>query len=100
RPDALVILDDNVVEQATLGLHDAGVHAGDHLQVYAHCNFPWPPPSAVPVHRIGYDVRQVLNVSLSLIDRQLAGEQTADLTRVAPHFEQTDAFVHEIPTIN
>ena len=68
RPDALLIGDDNLVEQTTLGLADA--HAQGEISILAHCNFPHPPRAAVPVKWLGFDARRVLAACLQSIDAQ------------------------------
>jgi DNA-binding transcriptional regulator YhcF (GntR family) len=72
-PDALVIADDNLVEYATAGIVDAGVRVPEDLEVVAHCNFPWPTPSALPVRRLGYDVREYLRHALASIGDRRCG---------------------------
>ena len=73
RPDALLITDDNLVEQATGGLLDAGVRAPKDVDVVVHCNFPWPTSSAVPVTRIGFDALHILKACIKSIDEQRLG---------------------------
>jgi DNA-binding LacI/PurR family transcriptional regulator len=75
RPDGLIITDDNMLEPVTDGLIDAGVRVPDDLEIVAHCNFPWPTPSALPVCRLGFDASQVLAACLRAVDRQLAGHK-------------------------
>ena len=74
RPDALVIADDNMLEHATAGLVAAGVRVPEDVEVVAHCNFPWPTSSVLPVKRLGFDSRQVLRRCIESIDRQRGGE--------------------------
>ena len=87
RPDALLIHDDNIVEHATAGLVAAGVRVPDDIEVVAHCNFPWPTPSAVPLVRLGFDVRQILRVSLEVLDRQRSGKRGKAAEMIATVFE-------------
>jgi DNA-binding LacI/PurR family transcriptional regulator len=87
RPDGLVISDDNLVEHATAGLIAAGVSVPGEADVVGHCNFPWPTPSVLPVKRLGYDARQVLQFCLQSIDRQRAGEKP-DRSVVPAIFEE------------
>lgn len=87
RPDSLLIADDNLVEFATTGLIDAGVRVPDDVEVVAHCNFPWPTPSVLPVKRLGYDVRECLRAAIAAIDAQRAGEPTAPVIRISARFE-------------
>ena len=88
RPDALLICDDSLVESATAGLLESGVWAPGELEVIGHCNFPYPTPSHVPLRRLGFDVREILRVSLDLIDRCRRKEQAPVVTEVAPVFEE------------
>ncbi len=74
RPNALIIANDNLVEAATAGLVDAGIHVPDDLLVIAHCNFPYPPPASTPVLRLGYDGRTILAACIDAIDAQRQGE--------------------------
>jgi hypothetical protein len=87
RPNALLITDDNLVEHATMGLLAAGVRVPEDLEVVCHCNFPWPTPSVLPVRRLGFDVREVLNRCISSIDCQRRGERPLMNVMVPAVFE-------------
>jgi DNA-binding LacI/PurR family transcriptional regulator/DNA-binding transcriptional regulator YhcF (GntR family) len=87
RPDALVVSDDNLVEYATAGLVAAGVHVPDDVEVVAHCNFPWPTPSVVPVQRLGFDAREVLQAAIKYIDAARRGESEPLEIRIPARFE-------------
>ena len=54
----------------------------------AHCNFPWPVPSAVPVKRIGYDAREVLEQCIRVIDMQRQGQTPPKQVLVEAVFEE------------
>jgi DNA-binding LacI/PurR family transcriptional regulator len=82
RPDGLLVADDNLVEQATTGLIDANARVPHDIAVVAHCNFPWPTPSAVPVSRLGYDARDVMQQCISIIDQQRRGAVPPVVTRI------------------
>jgi DNA-binding LacI/PurR family transcriptional regulator len=56
RPDGLIITDDNLVEHGLAGLVAAAVRVPDDVEVVAHCNFPWPAASVLPVKRLGFDI--------------------------------------------
>ena len=86
RPDALIISDDNLVEHATAGIVAAGIGVPGDCAIVAHCNFPWPTPSALPMRRLGYDAREVIRVALESIDRQRRGEPAGTLV-VPARFE-------------
>lgn len=87
RPDALVIADDNFVEHASAGLVAAGVRVGEDLDVVAHCNFPWPPPSVLPVKRLGFDIRRLISDSVDVLRRARAGRKVPQVTRIPAVFE-------------
>jgi DNA-binding LacI/PurR family transcriptional regulator len=87
RPDALLVSDDNLVEHATAGLIAAGVRVPDECEVVAHCNFPWPTPSVLPVRRLGYDARRLLEEGIAAIDRQRAGGASDEMVTVPAQFE-------------
>lgn len=87
RPDALIITDDNLVEFATAGLIAASVSVPNDLEVVAHCNFPWPTPSVVPVKRLGYEVPKVLQACLDSIDLQRRDAIPPAVTTIAAVFE-------------
>ena len=70
RPDGLVITDDNLLTPASEGLAAAGVPDRFPLEIVAHCNFPWPTASVVPVHRIGFDVTQIVASCINLVEVQ------------------------------
>ena len=65
------------VEYATAGFVKAGIQVPGEVEVVAHCNFPWPTPSALPLQRLGYDVRECLQIFMKMIDRQRSGEPFA-----------------------
>ena len=87
RPDGLIIGDDNLVEHATAGLIAAGVRVPEDIEVVAHCNFPWPTPSVVPVRRLGFDARAVLQSAMECLGRQRQGLPVNPLNMVPAVFE-------------
>jgi DNA-binding LacI/PurR family transcriptional regulator len=101
-PDALLISDDNLVEHATAGLIAAGAGVPEVCEVVAHCNFPWPTPSVLPVRRLGYDARQALRLAMAEIDRQRRGEPPSASIPIPALFEDevegaVDRAVHRPP---
>jgi DNA-binding LacI/PurR family transcriptional regulator len=80
RPDALLVEDDNFVEQALAGLAAAGMNVPDEVAVVGHANFPVAPTKVLPVRLLGYDVNLLLRTCVDLIDRQRAGEQVPGAT--------------------
>lgn len=87
RPDGLIISDDNLVEYAAAGLVAAGVRVPDDLEVVAHCNFPWPTPSVVPVRRLGFDAGEVLQSAINYIDAMRRGDSVPPETKIAARFD-------------
>lgn len=86
RPDALIISDDHLVEEAVAGLLAADVRVPSEVEVIAHCNYPFLPASVLPVTWLGFDLRRVLRICLDLIDRQRAGERVPPVTAVSAQF--------------
>jgi len=87
RPDGLIICDDNLVPAVTQALVKADIDVPAKLEVIAQTNFPYPTPAAVPVKRLGFDVRRLLDACLDRIYRMSRGEEVAKLTNFDPVFE-------------
>ncbi len=85
-PDGLIVTNDNLVESAAAGLMAAGVTVPDAMDVVAHCNFPRPAHSVLPVRHLGYDAREVLEVCLDLIERQRGGERVPSASFIEARF--------------
>ncbi len=83
RPDALMIMDDSLVESATNGIADAGLASPRDIHVVGFCNFPEPPPAAVPVKFIGMNVLTFLDTCLESLDRQRDGKKVRPLTVIS-----------------
>jgi len=88
RPDALIISNDNLLEHAAAGLVAAGTRVPDELAVIAHCNFPYPTPSVLPVRRLGFDARGVLESCIQSIGSQRSGDKVPDVTHIPAIFEE------------
>jgi DNA-binding LacI/PurR family transcriptional regulator len=88
RPDALLIEDDNFVEQALAGLKAAGLNVPDEVAVVGHANFPVAPAKVLPVRLLGYDVNLLLRTCVDLIDRQRAGGKVPGKTVVPMLWEE------------
>jgi DNA-binding LacI/PurR family transcriptional regulator len=82
RPDGLLILDDNLVEPACAGLGKAGIVIGEDLEVAAFCNFPLEEEPDPSLRRMGFDLRYVLDVCISLLKAQQEGRRTPPLTTI------------------
>jgi len=86
-PDALLILDDNLVESAQRGLLAAGIGAESPVEILAHCNWPTPPSRILPMKFIGYDAVQALRKSIGLIGQQRRTGGGAQSTLIPARFE-------------
>lgn len=86
-PDGLIIADDNLVEHAVGGLIEAGGLRPDAVRVIAHGNFPCPAPSVLPVRRLGFDARLVLDTCFALLQRRRNGREAPALIRIPARFE-------------
>lgn len=75
RPDGLILADDNFIPSATQGVLDAGVRAPRDLGVVALANFPVGIEAAVPVTRVGFDVKAILEMMADWIEMLRAGRQ-------------------------
>lgn len=87
RPDAIILATDHLVEEALGAIHESGVVIGRDLDVVAHCNWPWPVESPLPIARLGFHSHDFLNVSLDLISAIRSGEQPSPHTLVPALFE-------------
>jgi DNA-binding LacI/PurR family transcriptional regulator len=87
RPDGIFVVDDNLAEGTSRGLVDTGVRVPQDVKVVAHCNFPWPTPSALPIRRLGYDARQILGICVGILDRLREGKKVPPETLVDAIFE-------------
>ncbi|MCX7934526.1 MAG: GntR family transcriptional regulator [Planctomycetota bacterium] len=87
RPDGLIIAHDSLVEHAKAGLIAAGAAVPHDVEVVAHCNFPALGPAVLPIQRLGYDVRQVLRLSIDCIDKMRANQKPPAVVKVPAVFE-------------
>ncbi len=74
-PDGVIITDDNLVECFTRGMLEAGCSQSGHTRIIAHCNFPWPTHSLLPVIRLGMDTYQILATARTLTRQYQATSQ-------------------------
>ena len=66
--DTLIIADDTLIEHAQAGLVAAGVNVPEDLLLIEQCNWPWPVPSVLPSTRIGFDITELLDQCMKLLD--------------------------------
>lgn len=95
-PDGVVITDDNLVEAFTQGMADAGANVPREVHVVAHCNFPWPTRSVLPVTRLGIDTRAVLATALGLIEQFQVSPRAERITLDAVFEDEAGAGVSAV----
>lgn len=94
RMDGLIIADDNLLPQVSAGIVASGVPvvaSGEKakvgsLCVVAHTNFPYPTECQVPVTRLGFSVRTILDQCVRYVESQRRGEETPAMTLVPAQF--------------
>ncbi len=74
QPDAMVIFDDHLVNDASRGLVASGMQVPEQVHVVAHCNFPLQNENLLPIRRLGPDTRQMMASAIECIDRLRAHE--------------------------
>jgi DNA-binding LacI/PurR family transcriptional regulator len=96
RPDALLVTDDNFVEDAVAGVAAAGLRVPacgepcrtDDVAVVGHANFPVPPAKSLPLRLLGYDAHRAMRACVDLIDRQRRGEKVPGETVLSALWEE------------
>jgi DNA-binding transcriptional regulator YhcF (GntR family) len=90
RPNGLIITDDNLVDHALSGVFSSRVKVPAELEIVTHCNWPNPAASAIPVKRLGYDVREVVSMTIDslLKSRGKGGLQHPEPIPLVPLFEE------------
>lgn len=87
RPDALLIMDDSLVEAVSKGIVDCGLTNPDDLLVVGYSNFPEMPVSSVPISRYGFDVSVFLETCLNIMAKQHKGEAVPPKTLIPAEFK-------------
>ncbi len=88
RPDALLIVDDNLVEPATAGVAASGLSVPGDLNIVAMANFPYITPSVVAAERLGFDIPRLMAVCMERITQERRGEPTISHTAIPALFEE------------
>ena len=73
-PDALILRDDNAVQEVIDGIEAAGKRVGDDIELVAWGNFPWHEEYSAPVKRFGVDMWQFVRRAKRYIDAHRGGE--------------------------
>ena len=100
RPDGLIIADDNLIEHAAAGIVKTGLRVGKDLDVVAHCNWPWPLASVLPMERIGFDATDILRRSIEAIVTQRQGQPPPASQKVPALFEWEVEASRLAPSVN
>lgn len=66
-PEALLVMDDNMLYLAAQGIMDSGLSVPDDVLLVSHSNFPNPVECPLPVKRFGLDVRTLLEKSVEMV---------------------------------
>lgn len=93
RPDGLIIADDSLIQPISRGLIASGVNLVRDMDLVAHCNWPWPVETVLPLTRIGFDMRQIMRHAIEAIRAQREGRAPQPDVKVEALFE------HELPTL-
>lgn len=78
RPEGLLILDDNFMEEACAGLISMGVRVPEEVEVVSHCTWPRPVPSMLPIRYVGFDAQEVIDASIRIINQARSKEPVVD----------------------
>lgn len=72
----LVVLDETLGDEAVRGLPQAGVRMPDDIEVIIHGSLsPVTPPLPTGIHRLGFDLQELLSRGLRLIDGVRRGDE-------------------------
>lgn len=86
RPDALIIEDDNLVEDVQFGLAAAGAAAA-RLHIIAAGNFPCLPERRLDLTWLGYDLEEILRGCLNALQAARERQPFPATTLIPPRFE-------------
>ncbi len=87
RPDGLFIADDNLIQRSLASLLELKLKVGKDLDVIAHCNWPHPIQSKVPMQRIGFHAGQLLEACLDVFPTIKPDQQDERVLTVPALFE-------------
>lgn len=86
-PDALIVSNDNMVDAVLAGVIAMNKRVPEDLDILTHCNWPTPKGHVIPTCRLGYDVRQILDRCVDVINDMRAGRNVNDEVLVPALFE-------------
>lgn len=85
RPDAIILIDDHIVEPTVKGLAD--IELQEELDIIAFSNFPQINKVDVPISRIGFDVTAILGRCIKTIQAKRVGKPCEKLTLTPAVFD-------------
>ena len=88
RGTALIIADDNLVDQVSAGVIAAGIQVPKDIDVVAHCNYPQLPVKVFPMRLLGFDCQEGLRMATDHVRRIQEGKATPRLYTVTAKFEE------------
>jgi DNA-binding LacI/PurR family transcriptional regulator len=88
RPDAMLILDDHLVEHAVRGLAEAGARVPRDVEVVAHCNYPSLPHTPMPLRWLGFDAADLVTRAFDTIAAGRQANSATALKLLPPLWEE------------
>lgn len=85
--DGLIVMDDNLVDDVCRGIVKAGAYADGGLDIVAHANFPLQRKTLLPINRLGFDVRDIIDSCIARMVDQRNQRPVEDTIIVEPIFE-------------
>lgn len=86
RPEAIIVSDDHLTASVEQGILTTDDPSARETKVVALCNFPDRFAYRMPIARLGYDVPQMLQTAIDLIDAQNRGEKVPLENLIKPSF--------------
>jgi len=86
RPDGIICGGEFITDGVVGGVVASGISVPSELDIVAHCHFPIGRTEAIPVKRLGYDMRAVFRTFVEAADRNLEDHEARE-TIYEPVFE-------------
>ena len=90
-PDAIIVHDDNAVQEVIDGIRAAGKRIPEDIELVVWGNFPWPESYTAPVKRFGVNMEQLILLARRHIDARRRGEAAADAVLEPEEMDETEA---------
>lgn len=88
RPDALIVIDDHLVNAVEAGIREAGLEVPGQLRLVVWCNFPAKVGNLPHVDYLGFDAREVLAACRQQLRRRQSNREPTELTLIPARFEE------------